>query len=176
MKKLYIFDFDGTLIGTPLPDEGRLLYESKTGTPWPHSGWWSKKESLDMGVFDMPVIESVISAYEKAKEDSEGIVVMMTGRIKKLAKHVETILEAKGLSFDRCMYNTGGSTLECKLKSLDELLEEHPSIEEVHCFDDRIPHVPFFEEWGRSKPNIKFEITVVPGFHHHNPDNSIKSD
>lgn len=176
VKKLYCFDLDGTLVATPLPDEGRLIYEQKTGKPWPHTGWWSKKESLDISIFDIPVIESVIEAYNAIKDDPEALIVMMTGRVIKLSKYVERILEYHGLVFDRCMYNTGGSTLECKCKSLDDLLVEFPSIEEVHLFDDRLPHIPEFEKWGASKEGLKFGITVVPGFHHHNPDNNVKSE
>ncbi len=36
ITKLSIFDFDGTLIMSPLPDTGKIEYEKKTGHPWPH--------------------------------------------------------------------------------------------------------------------------------------------
>ena len=31
ITKLAIFDFDGTLVDTPLPDTGRQQYQDKTG-------------------------------------------------------------------------------------------------------------------------------------------------
>ena len=52
-KKLISFDFDDTLVKTPLPEEGKIVWKEKTGTDWPHRGWWSKPESLDMEIFDM---------------------------------------------------------------------------------------------------------------------------
>jgi len=36
ITKLAVFDFDGTLIMTPLPDTGRQQYREKTGKEWPH--------------------------------------------------------------------------------------------------------------------------------------------
>ena len=58
--KLYVFDFDATLIDTPLPEEGREIWKEKHGFPFPSksadeveqnkkiTGWWGRKESLDM--------------------------------------------------------------------------------------------------------------------------------
>ena len=74
--KLAIFDFDGTLISTPLPDEGRVAYKEKTGKDWQHKGWWSKPESLDQTLFDMPEVRSTIKAYHEEKSKA-GVLIMM---------------------------------------------------------------------------------------------------
>ena len=34
MKKLYIFDMDGSLLDVPLPDEGKLRYAEIKGVPY----------------------------------------------------------------------------------------------------------------------------------------------
>ena len=54
-NKLISFDFDDTLCHTPLPEDGKQIWFEKTGTEWPYNGWWSKPESLDLEVFDIPV-------------------------------------------------------------------------------------------------------------------------
>ena len=46
-RELHVWDFDGTLVNTPVPDTGRAQYERETGHPWPHRGWWGRAESLE---------------------------------------------------------------------------------------------------------------------------------
>ena len=86
--KLSIMDFDGTLINTPLPEEGKVTYKNKTGKDWPHVGWWSKAESLDMNIFNIKSIPDVVTDYNVEKSNPNNIVVMLTGRLLKLQKEV----------------------------------------------------------------------------------------
>ena len=148
ITKLSVFDFDGTLISSPLPETGKVLYEQKIGQKWPHKGWWGKKESLDTNIFDIEAIDEVIVDYkvEILKEDT--LVIMLTGRLTVLAKDVESILEIKGLKFDEHHYNTGGETCYVKLRTLDKTLERFPDIKEISIWDDRSEHIPRFQAWG----------------------------
>lgn len=148
ITRIAVFDFDGTLVDTPLQETGKPIYEKKTGKDWPHQGWWSKPESLDMDVFDMNVIESVIEDYKKEKEKPNTLLVMMTGRIKRLSGQVEKILEANDLDFDKHIYNMGGSTLDSKISSLDKMLKDYPNVKSVAMFEDRDEHVIRFREFG----------------------------
>ena len=34
ITKFRVWDFDGTLIDTPLPDKGKITYQDKTGKIW----------------------------------------------------------------------------------------------------------------------------------------------
>jgi hypothetical protein len=170
IDKISVFDFDGTLIDTPLPDYGRIEYEKKTGEKWPHVGWWSKPESLDDKIFDTPTIKPVVQAYEQEKLTPNTLLVMLTGRMDKLSQFVENILKIKNLSFDKYIYNTGGSTVNSKLKSLGELLIEYPNVISVELWEDREEHIPLFEKWGEEeikKERLKhFKVNRVPSTHH----------
>lgn len=167
ITKLSIFDFDGTLIDTPLPDKGRIEYQEKTGQPWPYEGWWGRHESLDMQVFDMQPVESVIEAYEQEIINPETIVVMLTGRMVKLSQHVETILHTKGFKFDEYHYNRGGTTFEAKISTLEKLLNKYPDVTTISMWDDRQEHIDGFKAWGESHPRLsKFEIHLVPADRH----------
>jgi hypothetical protein len=170
ITKIAVFDFDGTLVNTPLPDEGKIAYKAKTGKPWPFEGWWSKALSLDMTIFDMPLIKSVIESYKNEKTDTSTVTVMMTGRMIKLSNEVEAVLSAKGLSFDKYIYNTGGSTIDSKIKSLDKLLVEYPNVKELEMWDDRNSHIPSFQQFGdklmSSGRIINFKINHVISSHH----------
>ena len=170
ITKIAVFDFDGTLVDTPLPDAGKIAYKAKTGKAWPFEGWWSKALSLDMTIFEMPLIKSVIESYKKEKTDTSTVTVMMTGRMIKLSNEVEAVLSAKGLSFDKYIYNMGGSTIDSKIKSLDKLLVEYPNVKELVLFDDRIEHLPTFEAWCKKQVESgkleRYNITEVPSGHH----------
>lgn len=165
-KKLSVFDFDGTLVNSPLPEEGKKEYKEKTGEDWPHAGWWGQPLSLDSEIFDINIIPSVIRAYLKEINDSNTMVVMVTGRINKLSGLVKKILDDNGLKFHEYHFNNGGSTESAKKKTFDKILSENPSITEMEVWDDRLEHIPVFQAWGDEKLESdrldNFNINVVP--------------
>jgi len=94
----------------------------------------------------------------------------LTGRMTKLGDKVKAILDAKGLKFDGYYYNNGGSTDVEKMKTLDMLVAQNPNLDLVELWDDRLEHIPTFEQWG--KKNVlegkfkDFKINVVFSGHH----------
>ena len=167
ITRLAVFDFDGTLLDTPLPtDENKEIYKEKTGEDWPSKGWWSRPETLNQDIFDIPVIKDVISDYKKEKATPNTMVIMLTGRIQKLSSYVEAVLASKGLKFDGYFYNTGGSTLDNKIHTMETLLKKYPTIKEIHCWDDRMEHIPHFQACGDNLKGVDFEITIVESGHH----------
>jgi hypothetical protein len=149
VSKLVVFDFDGTLIRSPLPDTGKDIWLEKTGNEWPHTGWWSKVESLDMDVFDIPLIEETIGHYHLGKDDETVGMIVLTGRLPFLSSNVKKILESNNLIFDGYFFNTGGKTDLVKIKTLNELLETYPNIVSIEMFEDRDEHIEVFNKWGQ---------------------------
>lgn len=170
ITKISVFDFDGTLVDTQLPELGKKKYKEKTGKDWPFSGWWGQPLSLDMTIFDMPLIKSVISDYQKEKSNPNTCTVMLTGRIVKLGDYVKKILDANNLKFDEYHFNRGGSTDVAKIKTMEALLEKYPLAKELEMWDDRLEHIPVFKTWGNNLVNKgrlnAFNINVVPSNHH----------
>jgi hypothetical protein len=168
--KLAFFDFDGTLIATPLPDVGKGIYKNVTGNDWPHVGWWGQPLSLDTDIFDIKPIPSVVSDYKKEKSDTNTIVVMLTGRMVKLSGEVKKILDQHNLHFDEYHYNRGGSTEVSKIKTMETLLEKYKDVVEIQMWDDRLEHIPIFEDWGKKMclgGRLKdFSVTVVLSENH----------
>ena len=166
ITKLAIFDFDGTLVNTPLPDVGKVLYQEKTGNPWPYEGWWGRHESLDLEVFEISTVADVIVDYEKAYAEEHTAVILLTGRMVKLTDHVMAVLKAKELVFDDYHLNRGGATEVAKMKSMEKLLLKYPDVIEMELWDDRLAHIPIFEEFGQklidSGRISHFKINVVP--------------
>ena len=40
--KVAFFDFDGTLMNSPTPENGKIIYKEKTGVNYPYEGWWGR--------------------------------------------------------------------------------------------------------------------------------------
>lgn len=168
--KLRVYDFDGTLVNTPLPDEeNKAIWKEKTDKDW-KGGWFSNPDSLNMDVFDMPVIPSVISDYKRDAADPNSLIVMLTGRIPSVAKYVKDILDAKGLKFDDYLFNEGGDTEKEKIRHMEMILKYNPNIRDVEMWDDRTPHIEIFKNWGQDMIDKgfldKFHINHIPGFRH----------
>lgn len=168
--KLSIFDFDGTLIETPLPEEGKLKWGIKKGIPWPYEGYWGRHESLDMDIFDMPTVDDVEIDYNREKANPDTIMVMLTGRMIKLKDYVKKILDSKGFEFDEYCYNRGGNTDIEKMRTMETLLDKYPNVVELEMWDDRMEHIPTFEQWGKAQclnGRLKeFSINLVPANRH----------
>jgi len=150
ITRLECFDFDGTLIDTPLSDVGIPMWEKATGEKFPYEGWWGQIESLDTNIFEMPVIPQVAEAYKKAKARPDTMVIMVTGRqnTPELTSAVKGILDSKGMTFDAYRFNTGGDTGEIKRNQLNVILGANLNINEVILYDDREKHFEDFEAWG----------------------------
>ena len=156
-SKLISFDFDDTLCHTPLPEDGKEIWFEKTGTEWPHRGWWSKPESLDLNVFDIPINDWVYQKYLEAVTNESVYLIMATGRIEPLRKEVEIVLNHHNLSFDEVYLNFGGDTFNFKTRLFENLINKIKP-EEFIMYDDRQEHLPKFEEWALTQP---CKVTVV---------------
>ena len=150
-KKLISFDFDDTLVKTPLPEEGKIVWKEKTGTDWPHRGWWSKPESLDMEIFDIPLNKHIYEDYERLLSDPENYIVLATGRITALRDEVDIILDHYGLDFDEIHLNPGEDTYEFKKQLFGDLIDKLQP-EEYIMYDDRDIHLEKFVEWAKTLP------------------------
>lgn len=169
ITKIAIFDFDGTLVDTPLPEVGKVTFEAKTGKKWPHRGWWGQADSLDTDIFDMPLIDMVKEEYDAVIDDESVYKVMLTGRRDIMSDKVEDILKSHGLEFDEYHYNTGGATEIVKMRVFSKLITKFPNTE-LHILDDRLEHIPLFEEYLKRKVDEgklkSFTITIVPADRH----------
>lgn len=175
INKIAIFDFDGTLVNTPLKPSG-----------W-SGGWWGKEHSLlppfmpkhtelkEKGLSFLN--KKVADAYLEKKECPNTHTVMMTGRHWGLHKHVMNILHGYGLCSkeDLCnlleesnkfVFISGGNTLAGKLDRLTELVLEFPEVDLVEMWEDRQEHIPHFrnhaEELKKVRSNFKEIIVHEP--------------
>jgi hypothetical protein len=164
--ELNVFDFDGTTMDTLYPEIAKPIYKEKTGNDWPFKGWWGRRESLDMDIFDFKPLPAVKADYDKVASKAGAMNVSLTGRRPKLKNEVKAILDANGYKFHRYMYNYGSDTLSNKIEQIGNLLEEFPNIKHISMWDDRVEHVPHFKEFleGLAKEGKieSYNFTQVP--------------
>ena len=170
VKKICVFDFDGTLVNTPEKPQG-----------W-KGGWWGRDHSL-LPPF-MPhhfelkekgthlLNKKVAEAYLLSKSQPDVHTVMMTGRHWGLRHHVMKIL----LGFELCtredherlveesrhfVFISGGRTLEGKLKRITELFHEFPEVSVIEMWEDRQEHIPHFRAHAQVLKKLRPEFKEV---------------
>ena len=137
VTKVSVFDFDGTLIDTTMPDEGKKIWKQATGDEWPYKGWWSKRESLDINIFPNEAFPDMANEFRKAKAEPNTFVALCTGRITPLTNQVKAILNKNGFQFDDIVltgdqrFNQGAdNTLKFKINYLKSLQQQFPNLKE----------------------------------------------
>lgn len=176
MKTMYIFDFDYTLFFSPTEDIGKSHYKLITGCDWPYNGWWSKKESLDVDIFNIPRNEYTYNKYLEACNDNNGSKILVTGRLNKvdgMRENIIKLLYRENYIFDEVLvmqkfnnkpengkngvYLSDGSTYEFKIKLFDKIIEIL-DYDRIVIYDDRHEHIVKFYKWASTK---KIEILIV---------------
>lgn len=156
-KKLISFDFDSTLVHTPTPELGVGEWEKYTGLSWQGRGWWGNPESLNLNVFYPSLNQWVYNKYLEYIKDPSNYVFVATGRIKRLEKQVQKVLDLHDIDCDLYCC-TGKGTLNFKIDLFESLMEKYPSADELIMFDDRQDHLHHFCDWAKYQ---KKKITII---------------
>ncbi len=154
------FDFDGTLYHTSEPSGGKDLFKLKTGMEWPHLGWWSKPETLDLEIFPTPINEYVFREYEKWSKMDDSYCILATGRMEKMRLDVERILNRDDLTFNEVHLNPGMETFLFKTRLFEKLISKF-NPDKFIMYDDRQEHIHKFKVWAETQPCEIHIIDVV---------------
>ena len=160
MKKVVSFDFDGTMCYTPEPESGKVFFKNITGVSWPHQGWWGRGESLDLDVFQIPLNTEVYTDYLEHLSDTDSYVVLATGRLNKLKKEVQKVLDLYELEFDEVHCNPGMDTFLFKKRLFENLISTH-NPDSFIMYDDRQEHLDKFGDWATTQNCQIIIIDVV---------------
>jgi len=159
-KKLYIFDFDGTLFRSPTPPDG---YGGDPDT------WWSNPDSLGP-----PHVESKpdpdmwhpdsAERLREALADPDGYVVVMTGRYEKLQDRIQAILASAGLEPDELITNPEiGNTTRYKRDEMLYLLRQLPNVREVEFWEDKKADLKGYQK-AAEKAGVGFTPKLVKNY------------
>jgi hypothetical protein len=133
MKRLAVFDFDGTLFNSPEKEIGKQIWKEKTGQDFLHIGWWGRKESLDTEVFDIKPFPNVLAQLNKEKATPDTQVIILTSRMEKLRPEVEKILSDNNIVVDDVILKKGNVGKGDVLLKIDNY---NPDLKEIIVYDD----------------------------------------
>jgi len=133
MKRLCVFDFDGTLIDSPQKEDGKKQWEEKMGQPYPYDGWWGRKESLDTNVFDIKPFPSILAKLQKDMADPDTSTIILTSRMEKLRPQLENILKLNGIAVDELITKRGR---EDKGDVILRIENYNQDLKEIVVYDD----------------------------------------
>jgi hypothetical protein len=154
IKNIYVFDFDGTLMNSPLPEEGKKQWSTHYGRAYPHLGWWGRTDSLDPRVFKIEPLPQIKKEYDRARKDPEGLVIMLTSRMERLRDYIIYHLDEYDFIFDDYLFKRGNLQ---KSDRIDHLLLQYPEVEKVEIWDDRLKEISLYNAW---QPERDLEVKI----------------
>lgn len=152
---LNVFDFDGTLMNSPLPEEGKVKYKELTGQEWPHRGWWGQIDSLKP--FDVKPIESTKDLYNQYSVLPNSVNVLMTNRLAKFEPVVKEKLSGLYI-FDYYDFKNDNREKPDRIK---DILKNNPSIEIINIFDDMDDQIERFNRFKEENPELEINVFQV---------------
>ena len=157
-KTLNIFDFDGTIYNSPVPNP--TLWNSKTIGLLMKSytedglGWFQNTLTLDPKYVEgLGFNDGVVAEVERSMKDPNAITVLLTGRTMAFLSRIKSIVDGRGLSFDEYGLkptNTSDTTMQFKQRFITDLLGKYPEVTRIEMWDDRSKHVSRFTEFLRT--------------------------
>lgn len=133
MKRLIVFDFDGTLINTFESNVGKSMWEKHYGISFPYKGWWGRKESLDTDVFDIKPFPHVLAQLKKEQATSDTKVIILSSRREKLRPEIEKILDMNDIIVDDVILKRGN---EGKGDVILKIENYNQDLKEIVVYDD----------------------------------------
>lgn len=132
-------DFDGTMMDCPTPEEGKYQYELVHNTPYPHQGWWSKKESLCLTAFDIQPFYKMDKVVKTSMSEPDQRTILLTNRLGKLEHSVRAVLDKHNYVMDLYTFMHGPDN---KGQRIRKILDTHfPNATEAAFYDDDVRHL-----------------------------------
>lgn len=161
IKRLVAFDMDGTLINTPKQSEGKKQWKKVKGKEYPRVGWWGRKESLDLDVFDIKPYPLIYKQLLKEQSTPDTHVIVLTSRRKELRPEVQAILDKNNIHVDGLEMH-GDDDLPDKGAKILRFSRYMPDLEEISVYDDRNTDIESYKGIIDELPeNITFNIYVA---------------
>lgn len=159
ITRLQIYDFDGSLINSVSPEEGKPMWEKYYNTPFKYQGWWGRPESLDLDVFDIKPFPKVLNILNKDVLTHDTYVIVLTSRQEKLRPLIQKVLDVNNIHVDKLDMQSDKKT---KGQKILDYVSEFPDLKEINAYDDRDSDIISYEGIRSSLPEeIKFNIYVA---------------
>jgi hypothetical protein len=155
VKRLCVFDFDGTLFRSPeQPNDFK-------------GNWHASKESLgEPNVPEIPQEEwwfkTTLKSAEDAIADENTYTVMMTGRMdRNFHDRIHQLLQQQSLEFNDIFLNDSGQdTVDFKISKIKKFIKKFPNLNKLEMWEDKQEHIEKFHE-AFDNGGFEFEIHKV---------------
>jgi tRNA nucleotidyltransferase (CCA-adding enzyme) len=151
------YDMDGTLLNTPLENEGREEWEKRTKEKFPFIGWWGRSESLDTQIFDIKPFPNILSHYMKDFNDKNNYTLILTNRVQKLDDTIIRVFKENNIPIYDLNTKAGR---ENKGERLKLIYEKFPNVKIINFYDDDMRHLNDVRETFESK-NLTLNLFLV---------------
>ncbi len=158
VTNLEFFDFDGTLVDTPEPEEGMRAYQAHYGQPYPHTGWWGRPESLDLAIWPMKRLPTIYPLYRRARSRADSRLILLTNRVGKLQPQVAALLAKHGMRLDALTFRQSSET---KGDRVAAWLDAVPTVTTVHVLDDHPDQLAAVRAIEGRYPHVTFTYTLA---------------
>ena len=157
--RLCVFDFDGTLINSPMPEDGKKMWEKHYGIPFKYPGWWGRPESLDLNVFDIKAFPKVQNILNKDVSTPDTYTIVLTSRQEKLRPLLQKILDVNNIHVDKLDMKYDERT---KGQKILDYIKNFPDLIEINVYEDKEDQITSYKEIKNQIPeNIKFNIYIA---------------
>lgn len=116
-----------------MPEDGKKQWEEKTGQPYPHVGWWGRKESLDTDVFNIKPFPNILRLLKKDMGDPDTTTIILTSRMEKLRPELENILRLNGIVVDELITKKGSADKGDVILRIENYNQD---LKEIVVYDD----------------------------------------
>jgi len=157
-KILNFWDFDGTLIDSPLPDDGKLQWERVKGIKYPALGWWSKTYSLDLEVFDIQPNAPIYDIWKQCATDTNQCNILLTNRIPKLMPQVKEIMAKHSIKMDMLYFADKYNKGERIMNHLSKF--GHEQITQINVYEDMEEQIINLESVRKQIEDLSIEYIV----------------
>ena len=143
ITKLFIFDFDETLVRAPGYTDKKAVERAhpELQFPTPYS-FYDHPKSLCEDLHNIQVILPVADDLTRANKNFQSRTILITHRVEELEPEVSEIIKSRGLHFDSQFYLGRASE---KSEVLRAELEENFDINEIHIYEDSFEQISKYE-------------------------------
>jgi hypothetical protein len=156
ITRLAIYDFDGTLMDTPHPDQA-AIWEERTGNKITNKDWWGSPESLDLDVFNIQPFGNVLRSFYNDMARSDTYTVIIGARVEELRPEITKICDFHAIKPHEILLKTNHRTGkdERTRNLIDRLVFD---IEEVVIYEDREKEFKAYSNFKQNNPDLRVTI------------------
>lgn len=158
INRISFYDFDLTLVDEPMPDLGKQIWKHKTGEEFPHIGWWSKEESLNIEVFDFIPIMEVVNRLKTDYEDPLCWTVLLSNRMEKLLPSVQKILGLLNIDLDD--YLLRGRDNLSKTVRIKRTLAKFSQANQIEIHEDDVNNIAMMKDMATELVTEGYNISI----------------